>query len=117
MLRLPYYASLALDNFSSDYRFKFIREEKVNGKNCVVIELTQIINEYENARIDKENTFWDNYKRRVWIDKQTGLLLKIEYYGWDNVVQMIDEYEIEFDNVMENELVLPDTSNYVIDKW
>lgn len=78
---------------SQDY--KYLKKEKYNGTECIVIEFDKIL----------------DYDARIWIDLETGFTLKEELY-LDGTLESITTYKVETDIVTDNEIGLPNLEEY-----
>lgn len=79
--------------YSPDYQY--LRKEEYNRVKCIVVEF--IVNG-ENDRVI------------VWIDLKTGFILKEEYYKTD--LKEIITYKTEVNTVEDNEIDIPNLSDY-----
>jgi outer membrane lipoprotein-sorting protein len=74
----------------NDFNYKILKEETLDGKACWVIEAT-----CKNEDIEDANGFM---RQVSWIEKNTFLSHKIEYYDLDNElekVQYFKDYRIQ----------------------
>ncbi len=95
------------DNFNlveTDYIFKYLNEEKYNNKNSIVFEL--------NWCNEEDEPYFNKIK--MWVDKDVGEILKIELYEENKSPAYIVEYELQTDIVTNEDVKMPDTSNYEV---
>ena len=95
------------DNFNlveTDYIFKYLNEEKYNNKNSIVFEL--------NWCNEEDEPYFNKIK--MWVDKDVGEILKIELYEENKSPAYIVEYELQTDIVTDEDIKMPDTSNYEV---
>lgn len=105
---------LKMDNLFKEIKATFLYSIELNsyrnGKECYVIK-----------EKNKKNTNWE-----IWIDKETGLPVreinrestKIFYAGTDIVKDVRDdikEYSYEFNTVTDEDVTVPDLSNYIVE--
>lgn len=64
-----------------DFTYKILGKENINGKTCWKIEATCL-----NDDIEDENGF---IRKVVWVEKNTYLTLRVEYYDFDNELYKI----------------------------
>ena len=90
------YESFSSINSSSDY--KYLKKEQNNDKICIVIELNPI----------------DNETIKIWIDLETGLIKKEEYYMKNKLSKRIT-YETAINKVTDDNLCVPNLKyfNYI----
>jgi len=90
-----------LSSFEVDkYKYKYIRDEEINGIKCHVLEL------YPNYK-------YSGYKKQIlWVDNERYIPIKNEYYDrknellktlhYNNYVQYLDKYWRSMSQLMEN---------------
>lgn len=88
------------------YDFKFIKEEKVNDKECIVVEYI--------ASKDELKLFSDDSEVRIryWIEKETGFPLIERKYTKSGKMVYEKVCDICFNCVTDEDLILPDTNGY-----
>ena len=86
---------------SGNYTYKFLREETYNNLKCIVSEFTN-----KNS----------NEKTVVWIDIERKLLVKQEIYDNNNQLTQSFTYNITLNNVTDEDVKLPDLTNYTYQK-
>lgn len=77
-------------------KYKYLKNEKFNNKNCVVVRFDNII---------------DGHDAIIWIDCDTGFILKEELYLKDKL-ETITTYSIKTNVVSDEELDIPDLQEY-----
>ena len=75
-------------------KFEFLRYEKYNDKECVVIEMDY-------------GTDYEVYKEQSFLDLETGLLLKTYLNG-----ELLVEYDVKLNSVTDNDVKKIDTTGY-----
>ena len=75
---------------------KYKKTEKVNGKDCYVLE-------YKN---NGENEY------KIWLEKESGVVVRIQTKDISNDEISIKEYEYSIDTVTENDFVVPELDEY-----
>lgn len=78
---------------SQDY--KYLKKEKYNSTECIVVEFNKIL----------------DYDARIWIDLETGFTLKEELY-LDGTLERITTYKVKINIVTDKEIDLPDLEEY-----
>ena len=76
--------------------YKYLNKEKYNGVNCIKI---QLIKNEESYVI-------------MWIDMETGFVLKEEKYNNEGVLECITTYKTNVNNVTDREIDFPDLNTY-----
>lgn len=87
-----------LDN--NDYEYKFLKYEKLNGIKCAKIQLTN-----------------SDTKIVLWIDRDTGMTVKVvgDYTSQDSEnAQITNLYRYQIGKVKDDDLKIPDTTDYVV---
>lgn len=82
-------ADMAKPN-SNDFIHKIVKEESYNGKNCWVLE--------SRCKDEDREDMYGYSRKLAWIDRQTYLCYRIEYYDFDNnlyKVQSLENYKKE----------------------
>lgn len=81
---------------SNNDKYEYLRNENYNNKECVV------------AKFSRQN----GGKAIVWIDARRKVILKEERYNEKDMLQYEGIYDIELNCIQDNELKLPDTTDY-----
>lgn len=104
-----------IDNLFKEIQATFLYSIELNsyrnGKECYVVK-----------EKNKKNNNWE-----LWIDKETGLPVKEinrestkTFYAGTNIVKDVNddikEYSYEFNTVIDEDVTVPDLSNYIVDK-
>lgn len=97
---------------NSSFKYRFVKLEKYNGKQCIVVEFER--EEEQSSELEYEDK---TQKHRFWIDKETGVILKqIEFNKYSEILREY-EYTVEMNCVTDSDVILPDTDGYeVIDQ-
>lgn len=85
---------------SDEYEYKFLKYETMNGTKCIVFSL-----------FNKDSTF------DIWIDKSTGMIVKMECHYHMEGTQNIDTamyYRYQIGNVVDDDVKKPDLTDYSI---
>lgn len=85
---------------SPEYQYNFLRYETMNGIKCVVFNL-------EN----KDSKF------NVWLDKSTGMIVKMECnYHWEGEedINTVMHYRYQIGNVTDEDIAKPDLTGYSV---
>ena len=102
----------AVNNLKED-EFSINENIKYDNKNCIILEIKTV---YDNEgwgfeeELGKYNGKDMTYK--IWIEKETGAILKNEFKCEDN--EFVMEYKYEFNCITDEEIKIPDITEYNI---
>lgn len=85
----------SFSHINSNAEYKYLKKELYNDKTCIIIELK----------------ITDTETEKIWIDSDTGLINKEEYYI-ENKLNKIIIYETELNNVTDNDLSIPNLKEF-----
>jgi len=109
---------LNLLNSVKPEEFSYLGEEKYNNNSCEVVEINKIYDESyggwlfsQYGVLDQDNEIIE-IKYKLWIDKESGAIIKREtaYKDTTDVV----EYNYEFNCVTDEDVKLPDFTGYTL---
>ncbi len=97
---------------TGEYSYKYIGEEKIRNEDCIVIEISfeyQTNGGYDfNGELSKYNG--ETITNKIWINKEHGVIEKIEN-NFSNI-KTTAEFNYEYNNVTDEDVQLPDLSDY-----
>jgi len=93
-------------------KYEFKGEEIFNGYNCIVVDIEYKY--YAEGWLGKDLEKYNdkNIKTSVWIDKETGVIMKISSEIED--IKTKEEYYYEFNCVTDEDVNIPDLAGYEI---
>lgn len=101
--------NLLLENYE---KYEFKGEEVFNGYNCIIVDVEYKY--YAEGWLGKDLEKYNdkNIKTSVWIDKETGVIMKISSEIED--IKNEEEYYYEFNCLTDEDVNIPDLSEYEI---
>lgn len=93
-LNKTYFADIDLIN-DSNYNYKYIKEENINGIDCIKIELTS-----------------DSIKYEIWISTSSGLPTKMIYST--SASNVSTDFNLKLDCVTDSDVETPNLNNYTV---
>lgn len=98
-----------LKNFNNKYYYS--GKEMIEGKKAYVLELT-----YKNYHSDEASMDLVTSKEKLWIDEESGLLLKrnilLEYPAQNEIIERTVEYKYQFNVVKDEDVEKPNLYDY-----
>ncbi len=105
----------------AECNYKYIKQEKYNNKDCIVVELSykeiygytyHIDNEIgERKKVEDEYTV-KTYK--YWIDKETGIILRELHFNQSDKLIEENIYTVQTNCVTDEDIALPNTDDYTV---
>ena len=93
----------SLDDIDSNYYVKEVKLERVIDHECQVLSL-----------IPRDSL---RYGHQFWIDKETGILLKVAVTGGNEVIEQFAFVQLEIDGEINSDLLKPEHSIVFKDEW
>lgn len=93
----------SLDDIDNNYYVKEVKRERIIDHECQVLSL-----------IPRDSL---RYGHQFWIDKETGILLKVAVINSNEIIEQFAFVQLEIDGEIHSDLLKPDHSMIFKDEW